>query len=269
MLGFLESSAFALTRSGFTSNACSQNSGRNNDNGIVNRNLNWNVKSKRNCSVKGVNSVKMNLELLDSHSALFILSAQSASASAESMLDNTQSLGITGLVFFLTFWGLISFVKGSTKARIEQRNYSVQGDPADLARRTAAHFLGRSFAINREADKRPGVVTFEGMVAPSTALAALLVFCLAIGLSGLVIILDLVLPEQYQSPLWWNIVWLSGLVAPWYWNGAKRVEQVKLMIEENSETEKGMNTIFIKGHRDELLEFEQALGYKRNEPAEE
>jgi len=193
-----------------------------------------------------------------------LTSAAVHAGQVEEIVDNTKSLGITGVVFFLTFWGLISFVKGATKARIEQRNYTVAEDPSAIAAASAKHFMGRSYRINREADTRPGVVTFEGDVAPSTFLALLLVFSLAAGLSGLVVILNTLLPESYHSPLWWNLDWLSLLVAPWYWKGASRIEQVKMMIEESFDSPSA-NTVYIKGHRDELMEYEKALGYKRNE----
>jgi len=183
---------------------------------------------------------------------------------AADVVENTKSLGITGVVFFLTFWGIVSFVKGSTKARIEQRNYTVASDPSSIASESAKHFLGRAYRINRDADPRPGVVTFEGDVAPSVFLAVLLVCSLAAGFSGLVVILNTVLPESYHSSLWWNLLWLSFPVGPWYWSGASRVEQVKMMIEQDNQ-DPTANTVYIKGHRDELAEFEKALGYKRNE----
>jgi len=187
--------------------------------------------------------------------------AESTSASTQAAPSNLNSLGITAVVWFLTFWGLISFVKGSTKPRIEQHNYSVEEQPDSIAKKTLKHFTSRAYKVNPNADKRVGVVTFEGLVSPSVFLASLLAGCLGLGFSSLVVILNTFLPEDFHSPYWWNLVWLSFAVVPWYWNGAKRIEQVKLMIEDEGQ---GASKVFIKGHRDEILEFERALGYTRN-----
>ncbi|KAA8497528.1 Protein COFACTOR ASSEMBLY OF COMPLEX C SUBUNIT B CCB1, chloroplastic [Porphyridium purpureum] len=182
--------------------------------------------------------------------------------------DNLRSLGITALVWFLTFWGLISFVKGSTKPRIEQHNYSVEGEPGAMARACAQHFASRAYKINAQADTRPGVVTFEGLVSPSYFIAGLLFSCLALGLGSLVVLLNTFLPDEYRSVYWWGITPVSALVVPWYWRGAERIEQVKLLIEE-AETPGEPNTVYIKGHRDEIMEFERTLGYVRNEVPEQ
>lgn len=83
-------------------------------------------------------------------------------ASAMELSDVGRSLTMTSVVFFLTSWGMVSFVKGSTKARIIQASYTVGGQsPKDLVENAVRHFTSRAYAIDPEEDKRPGVITFK------------------------------------------------------------------------------------------------------------
>eukprot|EP00179_Madagascaria_erythrocladioides_P008230 CAMPEP_0198323206 /NCGR_PEP_ID=MMETSP1450-20131203/11513_1 /TAXON_ID=753684 ORGANISM="Madagascaria erythrocladiodes, Strain CCMP3234" /NCGR_SAMPLE_ID=MMETSP1450 /ASSEMBLY_ACC=CAM_ASM_001115 /LENGTH=243 /DNA_ID=CAMNT_0044026887 /DNA_START=204 /DNA_END=935 /DNA_ORIENTATION=+ len=184
---------------------------------------------------------------------------------AEAEPDNTASLAVTGLTFFLTFWGIISFIKGSTKDRITQARYETSVAPETVMTQTMTHFTTRSFRVNREADKRPGVVTFEGEVRPSYIIAGLLLSCGGAALWGLGVILNLYLPENLQSAFFNYLPILSLPVVPWYWNGAARTEQFKIMMEENSQAA-NTRTIYVKGHREEIAEFQNALTLQPIEP---
>lgn len=81
----------------------------------------------------------------------------------------------------------------------------------------------------------------------------------------MLIILKTYLPDTFSSNLLWLSVLPSILIIPWYWRGAERVETVKLLVETESPT---MNKVWLKGHRDELLEYEAATGYTKDEVEE-
>lgn len=178
---------------------------------------------------------------------------------------NRNSLFATAFVFFLTFWGGVSFVKGSTKPRITQASFTLQEPSADIAKKTARYLMQRSFVADPEKDTRKGVMTFTGKVRASSSVASILVAVAASGLWSFTYILNFILPQQYQSPYWGWLTALSFLVVPWYWKQASRTEQVKVMVEEDE----GLSTLYLKGHRDEIEELEKAFSWKRNPPVYE
>lgn len=180
---------------------------------------------------------------------------------------NKGSLFATAFVFFLTFWGGISFVKGSTKPRITQASFTVREPAPSIMKRTAKYLMERSFKpdLDRKMDSREGVMTFTGEVRASTSVAAILVAVAASGIWAATYILNFVLPENLQSSYWALLSLVSFAVVPWYWKEASRTEEVKIMVEEEDD----LSTLFMKGHRDEIEELEKAFQWKRNEPVYE
>jgi Cofactor assembly of complex C subunit B len=183
---------------------------------------------------------------------------------------NYNSLAVTALVFVLTFWGGISFVKGSIKPRITQASFSLPVPAADVAKTVSKYLMARGFKPDNNKDPRPGVVTFEGNVRASSSVAAILV---AVGASGLwagSLILNVLLPENLKSDYWGLIALASFAVVPWYKGQAARVEEVKVMVEEKEPSDGGSaetkSVLFLKAHRDEILTLEEALSWQRNDP---
>lgn len=178
---------------------------------------------------------------------------------------NRGPLFATAFVFFLTFWGSISFVKGSTKERITQASFTLPEPAAPIAKKTSRYLMERSFVLDPEKDDRKGVMTFTGKVRASTSVAAILVAVAASGLWAATYILNFVLPPSLQSDYWGLLTLSSFAIVPWYWKKANRTEYVKVMIEEEEE-ENVSSTLFVKGHRDEIEELEKHFKWKRNAP---
>ncbi len=178
---------------------------------------------------------------------------------------NLKSLGVTAFVFFLTFWGGISFVKGSIKARETQASFTLREPASAIAKRTSAYLMERAFVPDVNKDGRKGVVTFTGQVRASSSVASLLVAVAGSGIWSLTYILNFVLPDNLQSPYWGLLSLLSLALVPWYWNNATREEEVKVMVQEEDD---GLSTLFVKAHRDEIIEMEKAFNWKRNEVEE-
>jgi Cofactor assembly of complex C subunit B len=183
---------------------------------------------------------------------------------AEVSSVNYSSLAVTAFVFFLTFWGSISFVKGSTKPRITQASFTIPVGPSAVAKTVTKYLSGRGFIADPDADPRPGVVTFSGNVKASSSVSVLLVLVGASGLWAASLILNVLLPEALQNPNWGWISLLSVLVVPWYRGQAERIEQVLVLVEEDEPG--AQSTLFLKGHRDEIIALENALGWVRNDP---
>lgn len=178
---------------------------------------------------------------------------------------NKGSLAATAFVFFLTFWGGISFVKGSTKPRITQASFTLRQPASAVAKQTARYLMERSFVADPEKDGREGVMTFTGEVRASSSVASILVAVAASGIWALTYMLNFVLPESLQSPYYGWLSLASFAVVPWYWRQAGRTEEVKVMVEEEGDLSK----LYLKGHRDEIEELERAFNWKRDEPVYE
>lgn len=178
---------------------------------------------------------------------------------------NRGPLFATAFVFFLTFWGSISFVKGSTKERITQASFTLPESASQIAKRIARYLMERSFIPDPSKDTREGVMTFTGQVRASTSVASILVAVAASGLWAATYILNFVLPKYLQSDYWILLTLLSLAVVPWYWKKANRTEYVKVMVEE----EDTYSTLYVKGHRDEIEALESNFKWKRDEPVYE
>lgn len=180
---------------------------------------------------------------------------------------NRGPLFATAFVFFLTFWGSISFVKGSTKDRITQASFTLSAQSApDLAKKVARYLMERSFVPDPSQDTRKGVMTFTGEVRASSSVASILVAVAASGLWAATYILNFILPPALQSDYWGLLTLLSFAVVPWYWGKANRTEYVKVMVEQE---EDASAVLYVKGHRDEIEQLESHFKWKRNEPVYE
>lgn len=202
-------------------------------------------------------------DVAEIHSRILPLFTSSFYHLSEVTNVNYNSLAVTALVFILTFWGGISFVKGSTKPRITQASFSIPTQPPAVAKTVTKYLTTRGFKPDPDVDARPGVVTFEGKVRSSTSVAIILVLVGASGLWAASLMLNLILPDNLKSESWGWLALLSLLIVPWYRKNAERNEQVKVMVEEDG-PEKSI--LYVKGHRDELLSMESALGWTRNDP---
>lgn len=178
---------------------------------------------------------------------------------------NRGPLFATAFVFFLTFWGSISFVKGSTKDRITQASFTLTESASDIAKKTARYLMERSFVPDPTQDERKGVMTFTGEVRASSSVASILVAVAASGLWAATYILNFILPPSLQSDYWGFLTLLSFAIVPWYWKKANRTEYVKVMVEQ----EDASAVLYVKGHRDEIEELEKHFKWKRNEPVYE
>lgn len=175
---------------------------------------------------------------------------------------NRGPLFATAFVFFLTFWGSISFVKGSTKERITQASFTLSDSASEIAKKTTRYLMERSFVPDPSKDERKGVMTFTGQVRASSSIASILVAVAASGIWSVTYILNFVLPPYLQSDYWGLLTLASVAIVPWYWKKANRTEYVKVMVEE----EDNSSILYVKGHRDEIEELEKHFSWKRNPP---
>jgi hypothetical protein len=159
--------------------------------------------------------------------------------------------------------GLIFFIRASVKDRTQEVQWIAELAEESLLNRLQQYFDQRAYKV-AAVDAAQNQVTFQGVVRPSWFLAVFLTFLAAAGILCLALVLSMVLPGLPQLLL--GAVLLAPLAGFFYWQKAKRPEQVSLKIEPlNSEDSQPQSRITVKAHRDELSELRRALDLRASE----
>ncbi|GBG79591.1 hypothetical protein CBR_g29738 [Chara braunii] len=156
---------------------------------------------------------------------LFSLAAADDGSAGYSKLSYYTSLGL----FVLSAPGLWSLVKRSAKSKIVRKTFVVPGPKVpnskplkQLAGEISSFFTRNNFRIKDSGE----IVTFEGTMTPSRGQAAFLVFCTAVGLASVALVLTITAPQLGQN--WYLLTTLSPLAGVYYWTRATRTEQIKV-----------------------------------------
>lgn len=135
------------------------------------------------------------------------------------------SLGL----FILSFPGLYSIIKRSAKSKIVKKTYEVPGPKSPGAKplnQLAGEVTSYLTRNNYQVTDRGDVVTFKGNISPSRSQASFLVFCTALSLVSLALVLSITVPAVGDN--WYWIAALSPLAGVYYWTKASRVEEIKV-----------------------------------------
>ena len=128
--------------------------------------------------------------------------------------------------------GLFFFIRASVKDRTKQITL-VPEESADISvEKLRSYFESRAYqltSINAQ-DKE---VAFKGYVQPSLFLAILLSLLATVGLSCLVLVLALLLPQS--SVLLWLLLAIAPLAGVFYWRKAGRWEKILLKVTSSAE----------------------------------
>lgn len=154
--------------------------------------------------------------------------------------------------------GLWSLIKRSTKSKIVQKTFVVDGPakqeakPLDkVASEIATFFKANNYSIAGTGE----VITFEGNVAPSRGQAAFLTFCAALGLLSIALVTSIAVPDVGEKAYAMTI--LSPLAGVYYWRKASRKELVKVkMVTSDDET---ATDIIVEGDDEEVERFRREL----------
>lgn len=199
-------------------------------------------------------------------------------------MTGTLTLPSTFLLTLLLSVGLMFFIKASIKERIETLEFTPEQDAATIAQQLTQYFQQRAYhlistdladpaatpqpetAASDPTDETPSPIApsqtlvFEGFVAPSVFLAIFLSGLAAVGFLCISLVLAISLPQF--SWLWFSLPLLSPLAGVFYWKGAKRPEQVSLVVSPGNTTSPQVS---VTGHRDELTALRQAFRIPRTE----
>lgn len=135
------------------------------------------------------------------------------------------SLGL----FVLSFPGLYSIIKRSAKSKIVKKTYEIPGPKVpgskplnQVAGEVTSYLTRNNYSITDRGD----VVTFKGNITPSRSQASFLVFCTALSLASLALVLTITVPALGEG--WYWITALSPLAGVYYWTKASRTEEIKV-----------------------------------------
>jgi len=119
-------------------------------------------------------------------------------------------------------------------------------------------------ANNYEVVDAGETITFRGIVQRSLSQAFFLVFCTALGMLSLALVLqiqfqDLELP-LFGQPNWYFLALLSPYAGIYYWQSGDRVDDCSVRLETNQE--ETQNEITVQGSEEELERMWRALGWQ-------
>jgi len=167
-------------------------------------------------------------------------------------------------LYVMSFPGIWSQIKRSTKAKVKRKTYISDGEASDGGkdlRQQAGEIMAYMKANNYEVVEAGEVITFRGLVQRSASQAYFLVFCTLLGMASLALVLqiqfqDLVLP-LIGKPNWFYLCLLSPYAGIYYWQAGDRVDDFKVKLASNDdETE---NEVTMEGNDEELERMWRAL----------
>lgn len=140
---------------------------------------------------------------------------------------------------------------------MKRKTYVSDGEMAKEGkelRQQAGEIMAYMKANNYEVAEAGETITFKGLVARSTSQAFFLVFCTAIGMASLALVLqiqfqDLELP-LIGTPNWFLLTLVSPYAGIYYWQSGDRIDDMKVKLATNDD--ETLNEITIEGNDEEI-----------------
>lgn len=171
----------------------------------------------------------------------------------------TQILTSTALLALLLSVGLFFFIRASAKDRTQIARLVAEQPEDSLLETLYQYFTQRAYRI-ATVNAEENQVTFEGIVRPSVFLAVFLTLLAATGLLCVTLMLTVLFPDVAQLlPL---LVLLAPVAGVFYWQNAKRPEQVSLQLEQIGDYAPTQQVLTVTAHRDELAELQRSLNLR-------
>lgn len=204
---------------------------------------------------------------LDTPTSLLLSDADLVTPELGKFGGSYASLYATLLLYVISFPGLYSMVKRSTKIDITQKTYTLPGplssDPdAKPLRQVAAEVMAYFQSRNYKVVDAGEVIVFKGEVGKSVSQAWFLSFCTFIGAATLALVLEIQIPSI--GPLQIGGAWyLMCLAAPaaglYYWNNAQSDDEVRVRLQtsdDDNETE-----VTLQASKENVDEFFRVMDY--------
>merc|ERR1712238_527510 len=192
-----------------------------------------------------------------------IQSALSDVVPGASTYSKTSYYTTLGL-YVLSFPGIWSQVKRSTKAKTKRKTYVSDGENVEKGkdlRQQAGEIMAYMKANNYEVVEAGEVITFRGLVKKSLSQALFLTFCVIFGMGSLALVLQIGL-QDFSLPIigvpnWFLLCFLGPYAGIYYWRSGDRVDDIKVKLSSNDEETE--NSIVVEGNDDEIERMWQTL----------
>jgi len=171
-------------------------------------------------------------------------------------------------LYILSFPGIWSQIKRSTKAKLKRKTFVSDGESTDGGkdlRQQAGEIMAYMKANNYEVVEAGEVITFRGLVKKSISQACFLIFCTVLGMASLALVLqiqlqDFTIPFIGIQPNWFYLVLLSPYAGIYYWKSGDRIDDVKVKLASSDDDAE--NEITIEGNDEELERMWRTLEWK-------
>ena len=170
-------------------------------------------------------------------------------------LVNTATIPSLFVLTLVLATGLFFFIRASAKDRTEQVELISEQPEAALMAQLQEYFDRRAYRVE-SLNQENNSVTFTGLVRPSIFLAILLTILASAGIFSLILALSTLFPNLGKVLL--LLLLASPIAGIFYWKKAGRTEQVSLKLQPAGDNDV---SIWVKAHRDEILELRQAIPF--------
>lgn len=161
-------------------------------------------------------------------------------------------------VYALSFPGIWSQVKRSTKAKLKRKTFVSEGEAKENGkdlRQQAGEIMAYMKANNYEVVEAGEVITFRGLVQKSISQACFLVFCTVLAMASLALVLqiqlqDFTIPILNIQPNYFYLVALGPYAGIYYWRSGDRVDDVKVKLASSDDDAE--NEITVEGNDEEI-----------------
>ncbi|KAJ8599738.1 hypothetical protein CTAYLR_003415 [Chrysophaeum taylorii] len=157
------------------------------------------------------------------------------------------SLYATLGLYVLSFPGLYSLIKRSTKVQLVQKTFVFDDDGREMreiAGEVMAYMRANNYAVAEAAD----TITFKGVVESSKSQAFFLSFCAFVGLASLALVLQIQLPQI--GSYWFLMILLSPYAGIYYWQNASQDNEFKIKLEERDEPQ--AKALVVRGGKEDV-----------------
>jgi len=216
-------------------------------------------------SVSSAAALSASADTVDASSTAVLAPAAAAVAAATATADvgfkpaySKASYYTTLGLYILSFPGIWSQVKRSTKAKMKRKTFLSDGEAANQGkdlRQQAGEIMAYMKANNYEVVEAGEVITFRGIVKQSISQACFLVFCTVLAMASLALVLqiqlqDFTIPFLGIKPNWFYLVALGPYAGVYYWKSGDRVDDVKVKLASNDD--ETQNEITVEGNDEEI-----------------
>jgi len=221
-------------------------------------NTNTNTNTNTNNAVKTKTMLQMIIpDVVDNIQSSLLLSDFSPSVPGPGEVTYSKASYYTVLgLYGLSFPGLWSQIKRSTKAKVKRKTFVSAGENLENGkslRQQAGEIMAFMKANNYEVTEAGETIKFKGLVKRSVSQAFFLTFCTTLGMISLALVLGI----QFQGLQvfgndvnWYYLTLVSPYAGIYYWKAGDRYDEFEFKLLANDD--ETQNEITVQGNDEEI-----------------